>query len=397
MAAEISKPDFSYQWSSGGAIVAPSNVKIQTGWTAEVPPFQWENYLQNRQDNAILHLFQKGISEWDAASNYYFTTSGVRSYVQGSDGIIYVAVQDSIGQNPTTDLTDTYWKVAFADNSTALTTTTGDARYARRTNNLSDLSSIPTAQTNLGVMDSIHAGISGNYLNLKSSTVGTNAVAVLTADQFCVKDATGLQKVLTSVNISVNGAVSGLNGLDTASLTVNTWYYLHVIYNPTTLAVGGIISLSSVLPSVLPSGFTYSAYASTSLRVGATNTRFLPMSNEDGKVFWRPAAGTDMASDFPLVLNNGTSTGATAISLQAVAPPSAKTAKIGVTVTGTVSARGEVFLGSGTVSGMLSQTITNGTATMRQQVDTPAPFANGIFYAIANPGAITIAAMGYEE
>lgn len=113
MAAEVNKPDFSFQWASGGAIVAPSDVKIQTGWTAEVPPFQWENFAQNRQDNAILHLFQKGISEWDAASNYYFTTSGVRSYVQGSDGNIYVAVADSLNQNPTTDATDTYWKLAF--------------------------------------------------------------------------------------------------------------------------------------------------------------------------------------------------------------------------------------------------------------------------------------------
>lgn len=114
MAAEISKPDFSYQWSSGGSIVAPSNVKIQTGWTAEVPPFQWENWSQNRQDNAILHLFQKGISEWDAASNYYFTASGVRSYVQGSDGNIYLAVADSLNQNPVTDTTNVYWKVAFS-------------------------------------------------------------------------------------------------------------------------------------------------------------------------------------------------------------------------------------------------------------------------------------------
>lgn len=111
---EILKPNFNNGlWASGGAIVAPSNVKIATGWTAEVPPFQWENWSQNRQDEAILHLFQKGVSEWDAASNYYFTTSGTRSYVQGSDGQIYVAVQDSMGQNPTTDATDTYWKLAF--------------------------------------------------------------------------------------------------------------------------------------------------------------------------------------------------------------------------------------------------------------------------------------------
>lgn len=114
MAAEISKPNFNFQWASGGAVVAPSDVKIQTGWTAEVPPFQWENFLQNRQDNAILHVFQKGISEWDALSNYYFTASGVRSYVQGSNGTIYVAVQDNINQNPVTDTSHTYWDEAFS-------------------------------------------------------------------------------------------------------------------------------------------------------------------------------------------------------------------------------------------------------------------------------------------
>lgn len=139
---EISKPDFQYVWASGGANVLPSNVKIQTGWTAEVPPFQWENAIQNRQDNAIVHLFQKGISEWDAASNYYFTTSGTRSYVQGSDGVIYVAVQDSVGQNPVTDISDTYWKVAFADSSSTLL----------KSNNLSDVANIVTARQNLGVV-----------------------------------------------------------------------------------------------------------------------------------------------------------------------------------------------------------------------------------------------------
>lgn len=111
MAAEVNKPDLNFQWASGGAIVSPSDVKIQTGWTAEVPPFQWENFLQNRQDVALLHLFQKGISVWSPTDDYYFSTNGERSYVQGSDGNIYVALQDSLNQNPIT--ATTYWKVAF--------------------------------------------------------------------------------------------------------------------------------------------------------------------------------------------------------------------------------------------------------------------------------------------
>jgi len=128
--AEINKPDYTYLWSSGGSIVAPSNVKVQTGWTAEVPPFQWENWSQNRQDQAISHILQKGISVWSATGEYYFTTSGERSYVQGSDGNIYVAVADSVGQNPTTDVTDTYWKLAFPPEVPATTTLAGIVELA---------------------------------------------------------------------------------------------------------------------------------------------------------------------------------------------------------------------------------------------------------------------------
>ena len=109
--SEQNKPDYTYIWSSGGSVVAPSSVKIQTGWTAEVPPFQWENWSQNRQDQAIAHILQKGISVWSATGEYYFTASGERSYVQGSDGLIYVALQDSVNQNPIS--ATAYWQPAF--------------------------------------------------------------------------------------------------------------------------------------------------------------------------------------------------------------------------------------------------------------------------------------------
>ena len=165
MAAEISKPDFSYQWASGGAIVSPSDVKVQTGWTAEVPPFQWENWSQNRQDNAILHLFQKGISEWDALSNYYFTASGVRSYVQGSDGQIYVAVQDNIGQNPTTDATDTYWTLAFPRTSPYVVST-GSANAFVATY-------IPAIT---GLVDGLLVRFKANFANTATATLNANGL-----------------------------------------------------------------------------------------------------------------------------------------------------------------------------------------------------------------------------
>lgn len=116
--AEISKPDYTYLWSSGGAIVAPSNVKIQTGWTAEVPPFQWENWSQNRQDQAIAHVLQHGVSVWDAVTEY----QAGKSYVTGSDGKIYVALTTNTNQNPTTDTLETNWANIFKKNQVVLST-----------------------------------------------------------------------------------------------------------------------------------------------------------------------------------------------------------------------------------------------------------------------------------
>ena len=82
----ITKPDMEFIWASGGAIVEPSDVKKQTGWTAEVPPHQWENWIQNRQDQYLAHVNERGIAEWDNNTDYL--ASGL-SYVQGSDGIVY--------------------------------------------------------------------------------------------------------------------------------------------------------------------------------------------------------------------------------------------------------------------------------------------------------------------
>lgn len=124
---EISKPDFANIWANAGDVRTPANSKIDEGWTSEVPPFQWENFAQNRQDRAIVHLFQKGISVWSPTENYYYTLGGTKSYVQGGNGTIYVAVQNSIGQNPVTDTTGTYWKVSFSARGDDYSVDTGTA------------------------------------------------------------------------------------------------------------------------------------------------------------------------------------------------------------------------------------------------------------------------------
>lgn len=101
--AEINKPDMSNLWASGGAVVAPSAAKIETGWTAEIPPHQYQNWHQNRSDQAISYLFQRGVAQWDGTTEYFATKSVVQH-----NGQLYFAVTNSVNQNPTSNLA--YWR-----------------------------------------------------------------------------------------------------------------------------------------------------------------------------------------------------------------------------------------------------------------------------------------------
>lgn len=110
--ADINKPDLTNLWASDGAVIPPSPAKIQTGWVAEIPPHQWENYVQNRQDVALAYLLQKGIPEWDNTTEYIADKSVV-TY----DGNIYFAIQTSTNNNPSSS--PSHWiplEEKFADN-----------------------------------------------------------------------------------------------------------------------------------------------------------------------------------------------------------------------------------------------------------------------------------------
>lgn len=176
----ITKPDFTYVWASGGAVVAPNDSKKQQGWVAEAPPFQYDNWLQNRQDQMLAHINQRGIPAWDGLTNY---EAGGLSYVQGSDGKVYKSVAasgpSSVVSNPTTDVTDTYWAIAFADVGAFLTQAAGDTRYTQRSNNLSDLTNVATARINIGAAPVISPAFTGTP-TAPTASVGTNTTQVAT-------------------------------------------------------------------------------------------------------------------------------------------------------------------------------------------------------------------------
>lgn len=121
---EITLPDLRLQWSSAGDILKPSDAKIQQGWQVEIPPRQWFNWLDNRQDQAIAHIAQHGIAVWSPDLEYQEN----KSYVQGSTGTIYRCVSTHTNQNPDNDPSNTYWKVSFADAGEYYTKTEVNAR-----------------------------------------------------------------------------------------------------------------------------------------------------------------------------------------------------------------------------------------------------------------------------
>ena len=148
--SEILKPsNLSLTWAQGGDILNPGDTKYATGWGIEIPPRQWFNYLDNRQDEAIAHINQRGVAQWDAGTEY----QGVKSYVQGSNGTIYRSKQTNTNQEPVADVAGAglNWQIAFASAGDFYTKAQTDAAYVAKASNLSDLNNVATARTNLSV------------------------------------------------------------------------------------------------------------------------------------------------------------------------------------------------------------------------------------------------------
>lgn len=148
--AAITKPtDINKIWAASGDILAPSDSKISTGWQVEIPPRQYFNYIDNKQDKAIAHINQMGIAVWDNTTEYQYNVSGIKSLCMGSDGTVYRALQTHQNQNPVS--TTGYWEIAFSSAGDFYTQTESDARYTQKSANLSDLTNTATARTNLSV------------------------------------------------------------------------------------------------------------------------------------------------------------------------------------------------------------------------------------------------------
>lgn len=108
--AEFLKPDnLNIVWASGGDRLYPGDTKYATGWQVEIPPRQYFNQIDYKQDQMLAHLNQHGIPVWDGETEYQAN----KSYVQGRNGEIYRAIVTNTNTDPVGDITNS-WVNPFA-------------------------------------------------------------------------------------------------------------------------------------------------------------------------------------------------------------------------------------------------------------------------------------------
>ena len=62
--ANIAKPTtLNVIWAATGTKIDPGVTKTNIGWVVQLPPYEYQNWVDNRQDQAIAHINQHGIPD----------------------------------------------------------------------------------------------------------------------------------------------------------------------------------------------------------------------------------------------------------------------------------------------------------------------------------------------
>lgn len=162
----------------------------------------------------------------------------------------------------------------------------------------------------------------GTVRNAIMSLGAAAALATFTANEVIVESALGgLAYRIGSFNKTINLGTTGANGMDTGTAPVSGFVALYAIYNPTTgaSALLGVNATSAVAPEVygganMPAGYTASALVS----VWGTNA--------SGQFVVGYQTGRTVHLPTTQVLNGGSATTYTSISLSGVVPKNAKAA-----------------------------------------------------------------------
>lgn len=137
----------------------------------------------------------------------------------------------------------------------------------------------------------------------------TTNIVQITADFLLLSNTSGISRQFTALSVSPNITNAGAGGLDTGSEAVNTWYYIWAVGQDAG-TVSAMFSASSTAPT-MPSGYTFKG------RIGA-------IFNDSGGALREHIQHQNIAMSPQLKLvNGGTATSLTSITLTTLVPPTA--------------------------------------------------------------------------
>jgi hypothetical protein len=208
-------------WAYGQDVSEPEDERFENGYVGgERPPASEHNHLWKSQATTINHILKNGVPEWDSAKTYQ-----IGDYTKSS-GVVYKAVVSSSNSQPTSS--NTNW-AALALVSDL------DERLKRQW---------PSGPPPYVANDNIIVTSGGLQAYDKSS--GEFMIAPDDIPDVDIRD-------------------SGVNGLDTGSASINTWYYMWLIKNPSNGLVRCMLSLSNTSPT-MPAGYLHKALVCPILR-----------------------------------------------------------------------------------------------------------------------------------
>ena len=219
MASFIKPSGLSKLWAAAGTKVDPGAAKTGIGWVVELPPYQYQNWLDNKQDTFIAHSNQHGIPEWDTETEY----QGGLSYTKGSNGVIYKCLQTHTNIDPVNPLNNLYWARAFEDYGSVATVQSALTSHIANYQTLAGISNVVAARNNLSVWSksesdsrfAYKAGSSSQVFAVSTATQPEHAVRLSQVQALLVaatESVTGVIRIATSGEVS-----SGTN--DTKAVT----------------------------------------------------------------------------------------------------------------------------------------------------------------------------------